>query len=142
MTMQTHEDFRRDETARTGSDRTFGLLFFVVFLLIALWPLLKGGTAHLLPLGFALVFLAAALLAPRWLAPLNRLWMKFGDLLHRIASPLILGIMFFGVITPVGLLLRLAGKDLLRTKFDRDAGSYWIRREPAGPEASSMKRQF
>lgn len=142
MTMQTHEDFRRDETAKTGSDRTFGLLFFVVFLLIALWPLLKVGTVHRAPLGLALAFLAVALAVPRWLAPLNRLWMKFGELLHRIVSPVILGIMFFGVITPVGVLLRLAGKDLLRTKFDREADSYWIPREPPGPESSSMKRQF
>lgn len=142
MTMQTHENFRRDEATRTGSNRTFGLLFFVVFLLIALWPLFKGRPVHGALLGVALAFLGTALVVPVWLAPLNRLWMKFGDLLHRIVSPVILGIMFFGVITPVGFLLRLAGKDLLRTRFDREAGSYWIRREPAGPEPSSMKRQF
>ncbi|OZA25390.1 MAG: hypothetical protein B7X93_10905 [Hydrogenophilales bacterium 17-61-9] len=140
--MQTHENLRRDETLKTSSDRFFGLLFFFVFLLIALWPLLKGKPVYLVPLGIALAFLAISLIVPRWLAPLNRLWMKFGELLHRIVSPVILGIMFFGVITPVGLLMRLAGKDLLRTKFDRDAPSYWIRREPPGPEKSSLKRQF
>ncbi|MEW6589802.1 MAG: SxtJ family membrane protein [Pseudomonadota bacterium] len=140
--MQTHEALHRDETVKTSSDRFFGLLFFVVFLLIALWPLLKGKPVYPIPLGIALAFLAAALVVPKWLAPLNRLWMKFGELLHRIVSPVILGIMFFGVITPVGWLMRLAGKDLLRTKFDRDADSYWIRREPPGPESSSMKRQF
>lgn len=140
--MQTHEDLRRDDTVKTGSDRFFGLLFFAVFLIIALWPLLKGRPVYPVPLGIALAFLAVALIVPRWLAPLNRLWMKFGELLHRIVSPVILGIMFFGVITPVALLLRLAGKDLLRTKFDRDATSYWIPREPPGPEKSSLKRQF
>ena len=140
--MQTHEDLRRDETVETSSDRFFGLLFFAVFLIIALWPLLKGRPVYPVPLGIALTFLAVALIVPRWLAPLNRLWMKFGELLHRIVSPVILGIMFFGVITPVALLLRLAGKDLLRTKFDRDATSYWIPREPPGPEKSSLKRQF
>lgn len=140
--MQIHEALRRDDVPKTSSDRFFGLLFFVVFLLIALLPLLKDKPVHSLPLGIALAFLAVALVVPRWLAPLNRLWMKFGELLHCIVSPVILGIMFFGVITPVGFLLRLAGKDLLRTKFDRDADSYWIRREPPGPESSSMKRQF
>ena len=140
--MQTHEDLRRDDTVETSSDRFFGLLFFAVFLIIALWPLLKGRPVYPVPLGIALTFLAVALIVPRWLAPLNRLWMKFGELLHRIDSPVILGIMFFGVITPVALLLRLAGKDLLRTKFDRDATSYWIPREPPGPEKSSLKRQF
>lgn len=140
--MQTHEVLHRDETLKASSDRFFGLLFFVVFLLIALWPLLKGKPVYPVPLGLALAFLAVALIVPRWLAPLNRLWMKFGELLHRIVSPVILGIMFFGVITPVGFLLRLAGKDLLRTKFDRDATSYWIPREPPGPEKSSLKRQF
>jgi len=140
--MQTHEDLRRDDTVETSSDRFFGLLFFAVFLIIALWPLLKGRPVYPVPLGIALTFLAVALIVPRWLAPLNRLWMKFGELLHRIVSPVILGIMFFGVITPVALLLRLAGKDLLRTKFDRDATSYWIPREPPGPEKSSLKRQF
>lgn len=140
--MQIHEDLSRDDTPKTSSDRFFGLLFFVVFLLLALWPLLKGKPVYLLPLGIALAFLAVALIVPKWLAPLNRLWMKFGELLHRIVSPVILGIMFFGVITPVGWLMRLAGKDLLRTKFDRDATSYWIPREPPGPEKSSLKRQF
>jgi hypothetical protein len=140
--MQTHEDLHREETLKTSSDRFFGLLFFAVFLLIALLPLLKGKPPHLVLLGIALAFLAVALIVPKWLAPLNRLWMKFGELLHRIVSPVILGIMFFGVITPVGFLLRLAGKDQLRMKFDRDADSYWIRREPPGPESSSMKRQF
>lgn len=140
--MQTHEDLRRDETVETSSDRFFGLLFFAVFLIIALWPLLKGRPVYPVPLGIALTFLAVALIVPRWLAPLNRLWMKFGELLHRIVSPVILGIMFFGVITPVALLLRLAGKDLLRTKFDRDAPSYWIPRKPPGPDKSSLKRQF
>ena len=83
-----------------------------------------------------------SLIVPRWLAPLNRLWLKFGELLHRITSPIILGIMFFGVITPVGWLMRRTGKDLLRMKFDREAPSYWIKREPPGPDKTSLKRQF
>lgn len=140
--MQTHEDLSRSQTIKTSSDRFFGLTFFVVCLIIALWPLLWRGSIQPIALGIALAFLAVSLIAPAWLAPLNRLWLKFGELLHRITSPIILGVMFFGVITPVGWLMRLAGKDLLRMKFDRGAPSYWIRREPPGPDKTSLKRQF
>lgn len=140
--MQTHEDLSRAQTVKKSSDRFFGLTFFVVFLILALAPLLWLGTIKPIALGIALAFLAVSLVVPAWLAPLNRLWLKFGELLHRITSPVILGIMFFGVITPVGWLMRLAGKDLLRMKFDRDAPSYWIRREPPGPDKTSLKRQF
>ena len=140
--MQTHEDLSRSQTVKTSSDRFFGLTFFAVFLIIALWPLLSRGSIQPIALGIALAFLAVSLIAPAWLAPLNRLWLKFGELLHRITSPIILGIMFFGVITPVGWLMRLAGKDLLRMKFDRDAPSYWVRRVPPGPDKTSLKRQF
>lgn len=140
--MQTHEDLSRAQTVKASSDRFFGLTFFAVFLIIALWPLLAQGAVRPVALGIALAFLAVSLVVPAWLAPLNRLWLKFGELLHRITSPIILGVMFFGVITPVGWLMRLAGKDLLRMKFDRDAPSYWIRREPPGPDKTSLKRQF
>lgn len=140
--MQTHEDLSRAQTVKASSDRFFGMTFFAVFLIIALWPLLAQGAVRPVALGIALAFLAVSLAAPAWLAPLNRLWLKFGELLHRITSPIILGVMFFGVITPVGWLMRLAGKDLLRMKFDRDAPSYWIRREPPGPDKTSLKRQF
>ena len=141
--MNTHEDLsRQDAHRKQSSDRFFGLTFFVVFLIIALWPLLGQKPVQPLALGLALAFLAVSLAAPAVLAPLNRLWLKFGELLHRITSPIILGIMFFGVITPVGWLMRLAGKDLLRMKFDREAPSYWVRRDPPGPEKTSLKRQF
>jgi hypothetical protein len=140
--MQTHEDLSRTQTVKASSDRFFGLTFFAVFLILALWPLLAQGPVRPVAFGVALAFLAVSLATPSWLAPLNRLWLKFGELLHRITSPIILGIMFFGVITPVGWLMRLAGKDLLRLKFDRAADSYWIRREPPGPDKTSLKRQF
>ena len=141
--MNTHENLSRtDDNLKQSSDRFFGLTFFVVFLIIALWPLLGQNPVRPIALGIALAFLAVALVVPKWLAPLNRLWLKFGELLHRIVSPIILGVMFFGVITPVGLLMRLAGKDLLRMKRDPNCTSYWIRREPPGPEKTSLKRQF
>lgn len=140
--MQTHEDLSRTQTVKASSDRFFGLTFFVVFLIIALLPLLRQGSIRPGALGIALAFLVVSLVAPVWLAPLNRLWLKFGALLHSITSPVILGVMFFGVITPIGFLMRLAGKDLLHMKFDRDCTSYWVRREPPGPEKTSLKRQF
>ena len=141
--MSAHEDFsRQDENQKQTSDRFFGLTFFVVFLIIALLPLLSRGSVRPVALGLALAFLAVSLVAPAVLGPLNRLWLKFGALLHRITSPIILGVMFFGVITPIGFLMRLAGKDLLRMKFDPHSTSYWIRREPPGPEKTSPKRQF
>lgn len=141
--MSTHENLSRtDDNLKQSSDRFFGLTFFVVFLIIALWPLLGQNPVRPVALGIALAFLIVALVVPKWLAPLNRLWLKFGELLHRIVSPIILGVMFFGVITPFGLLMRLAGKDLLRMKRDPNCTSYWIRREPPGPEKTSLKRQF
>jgi hypothetical protein len=141
--MSAHEDLSRtDANPKQSSDRFFGITFFVVFLLIALWPLLSQNPVRPLALGIALAFLVMAMAVPTWLGPLNRLWLKFGELLHRLVSPIILGIMFFGVITPVGWLMRLAGKDFLSLKFNREASSYWVRREPPGPEKSSLKRQF
>lgn len=141
--MSAHEDLsRKDENQKQTSDRFFGLTFFAVFLIIALWPLLSRQPVRWAALGLALAFLVVSLVAPSVLGPLNRLWLKFGELLHRVTSPIILGVMFFLVITPIGFLMRLAGKDLLRMKIDRDCSSYWIRREPPGPEKSSLKRQF
>lgn len=141
--MSAHEDLsRKDENQKQSSDRFFGLTFFVVFLIIALWPLLHSGAVSLPFFGIALGFLGISLVAPALLGPLNRLWLKFGALLHSITSPIILGIMFYLVILPIGLIMRLLGKDFLRLKFDRASSSYWIRREPPGPEKTSLNRQF
>lgn len=140
--MSSHEDLDRHHEVKGSSNRFFGLTFFVVFLVIALWLLLKHGSVHLPTFGISIGFLAISLLFPALLGPLNRAWLKFGALLHSITSPIILGVMFYLVITPIGLLMRLAGKDLLRLKFDPDSPSYWIRREPPGPDKNSLHRQF
>ncbi len=140
--MSSHENLELQQEAKGSSDRFFGLTFFVFFLLIALWPLLGGKPVRALPMGISLAFLAVALAYPRALAPLNKLWLKFGTLLHAITSPIILGLMFYLVITPAGLLIRLLGKDLLRLKPDPDASTYWVPREPPGPEKNSLHRQF
>ena len=140
--MKTHEDLTRAQAVKQTSDRFFGLTFFVVLLAAALLPLLRHGPIRLPVLGLAFAFLLVSLVAPTLLAPLNRLWLKFGALLHSITSPIILGVMFYLIITPIGLIMRLTGKDLLRLKLDRNCPSYWIRREPPGPERNSLNRQF
>lgn len=141
--MSTHENLsRQPDGQQQTSDRFFGLTFCVVFALFGLWPLLGGRSPSPVFLGIGLVFLSLALAAPALLAPLNRLWLKFGALLHGITSPIILGVMFFLVIMPIGLVMRLFGKDFLRLRFDREVPSYWIRREPPGPEKTSLDKQF
>lgn len=137
-----HESFERREEVRGSSDRSFGIVFAVVFAVIGLLPLLFSGTVRLWSLAIGAVFLLLAFATPRALAPLNRLWLKFGLLLHRIVSPLVLGIMFYGVVTPTGLLMRALGKDPLRLRLDRASSSYWIERVPPGPAPESLKDQF
>ena len=125
-----------------GSDREFGLVFCGFFTLLAVLAWWRASL--LLPywLAASAVFACAALAAPRILHPLNVLWFRFGLLLHAVINPLVLGVMFYLVITPVGLLMRIFGARPLHLKFDRDAESYWIPRDPPGPDAGSMKNQF
>ena len=137
-----HESYERREDVKGSSDRSFGIVFAVVFAVIGLLPLAFGGGIRLWSLAVGGGFLAIALAAPWLLAPLNRLWLRFGLLLHRIVSPIVLGVMFFLVITPMGLLMRAMGKDLLRLKFDKQSASYWIGRIPPGPPPETLKDQF
>jgi hypothetical protein len=141
--LSTHERIAREETVSGSSDRSFGLVFagfFTILLLLKLWS--GWSTSGWVYLGLALGFAAVALTVPGILAPLNRLWMKFGLLLHRIISPLVMGMLFYTVVTPIGLLMRALGKDLLRLKHDPGAPSYWIERTPPGPAPETMKQQF
>ncbi|MBS0593678.1 MAG: hypothetical protein JSR84_09440 [Proteobacteria bacterium] len=137
-----HESYQRHEEVRGSSDRAFGFVFAGVFAIIGLLPLILGGRLRLWAVGLAIAFAAVALVMPQLLAPANRLWTRFGLLLHRVVSPLALGIMFFVAITPTGLLMRLFGKDPLRLRFERDRPSYWIDRVPPGPAPQSLKDQF
>ncbi len=123
MTDGLHEDLRRQNEVKRGSDRGFGITFAVVFLLIGLLPLRHG-------------------LPPRWWALLNRLWARFGDLLHKITTPLVMGLLFFGALAPFAVVLRLVGKDPLRLKRDPNATSYWIERRPPGPAPDSLNQAF
>jgi hypothetical protein len=138
----THEVFSRDETIVAGSDRVFGLVMAGAFgLLTALngWHL---GQIWPWTGGIAALFLAAALVRPALLNPLNRLWLKFGLLLHSVVNPVIMGLLFYGTVLPTGLVMRALGKDLLRLKRQPDAESYWIVRAPPGPAPETMKDQF
>lgn len=138
-----HEHIRHHIAPVAGSsDRSFGVVFSVFFLIVGLLPLLNGKGAHLWALVASGVFMSAALLAPATLAPFNRIWIRFGLLLHRIAGPVALGILFICAVTPTALLMRLFGKDPLRLRFDKNATSYWIMRNPPGPTAESLKNQF
>ena len=132
----------RDQEVEGSSDRSFGLVFAVVFLLIACWPLLDKEPPRWWAVGMSAVFLAAALLRPGMLGGLNRQWIKLGILLGKLVSPIALGILFYGVFTPIGLVMRLIGSDPLHLKRDASALSYWRRREPPGPPPDSMTNQF
>jgi hypothetical protein len=137
-----HEKYDRREDVQGSSDRSFGLVFAAVFAAIGLLPLVFGGDIRIWALVAGAIFLIVALAYPAALGPLNRLWLKFGLLLHRIVSPIVLGIMFFLVITPIGFILRARGKDPLRLKPNRQSRSYWIERVPPGPTPESIKDQF
>ena len=137
-----HEDLRRQGDVKRGSDRSFGLTFAVVFAIIALLPLRHHLPVRWWAVGIAAAFAIAALVAPHLLAPLNKLWAKVGDLLHKITTPIIMGLLFFGALTPVAVLMRLRGKDSLRLKRDTKSASYWIERNPPGPPPDSLNQAF
>ncbi|HEX7967024.1 MAG TPA: SxtJ family membrane protein [Stellaceae bacterium] len=131
----------REEVCRS-SDRSFGFVFCAVSLVVALLPLVRGGEPRLWALAAAAAFFAVALIRPALLAPLNRLWFHFGLLFGRVTNPLIMGLVFFLVITPMAVIMRLRGKDPLRLRLDHEAKSYWIERTPPGPAPASMTNQF
>ena len=137
-----HEDFSTRDEARTSSDRTFGFVFTVVFTVIGLWPAVAGNAIRWWAIAIAALFLVASLVKPSLLSPLNRLWTRFGLLLNKITSPFLLGLIFFLVVTPIGLTMRLLGKRPLELKFDPNARSYWIKRDPPGPAPETLKNQF
>jgi hypothetical protein len=140
--MAAHESFTRTAPVRSSSDRSFGYVFAAVFTAVALWPFVHGNAVRWWSLAIAAAFLVAALAAPALLAPLNRVWTKFGLLLHKVTNPVIMGVVFYGAVTPTALIMRALGKDPLRRKIDRAAVSYWIQREPPGPAPESIKLPF
>ena len=124
---------------KISSNRSFGLLFFVVFLIVSLWPLTHEGSIRIWSVIISAVFLILGLINSRLLTPLNVLWFKLGMILGAIISPIVMGIIFFLVVTPIGLILRIMGKDLLNKKYDKEKETYWIKRNAS---IGTMKRQF
>ncbi|MCB9990629.1 MAG: hypothetical protein H6867_04505 [Rhodospirillales bacterium] len=139
--IRTHDTINRQHDVTMGSEKSFGIVFAVVFGLIGLFPLLHGGDVRLWSMTVAAVFLAAAYAKPDVLAPLNKLWFKLGLLLHKIVSPIIMGAVFLLGVVPTGLIRRAMGKDSMRLKKP-EGDTYWIKRDPPGPDAESYKRQF
>lgn len=138
----THEAFERDEEIVAGSDRSFGLVMAGAFAAVTALNAWHAGRIWPWTAGLAAAFLIAVLLKPAVLNPLNRIWLKFGLLLHRIVNPVIMALLFYGTVLPTGLVLRAMGRDLLRLKREPDADSYWIARAPPGPSPETMKDQF
>jgi len=124
---------------KLGTNKSFGLVFFVVFLIISLWPLTYDSNARIFPGIISLIFLFLGLINSKLLTPLNKVWMKFGLFLGAIISPIAMGVVFFFVVTPIGFIMRVSGKDLLNMKHDNKKKSYWIKRNKS---IDTMKRQF
>ena len=124
------------------SERSLGILFALVFLGVALLPWLNGEPPRIIPMVAGLSFLVVSLVRPSLLKPLNVLWFKIGMLLGLVVSPIVMAIVFFVVVTPTGLMLRLMGKDALRLRRDRSIDSYWIIRNHETHPIESMKNQY
>jgi hypothetical protein len=137
-----HESYERHEEIKGSSNRTLGLVFATVFAIIGIVPWFTQGSPHWWAVIVAGAFAAVALVFPSLLAPLNKFWTWLGLVLHKIVSPLVLGIMFFVVITPMGVVMRLLGKDPLRLQFDKSILSYWLDRTPPGPKPDTLPHQF
>ena len=137
-----HENYSRNETVIGGSDRSFGIVMTAAFAVISLLNWWREGHSWRWTIGIAAVFLAATLVHPAALKPLNRLWLKFGMLLHKVVNPIVMALVFFGTVLPTGLVMRTLGKDPLRLKRQPNVDSYWIERCPPGPTPESMKDQF
>jgi hypothetical protein len=136
------EGHRSADETKPGSERNFGLVMAAAATLFGCLPLLRGAQPHWTLLGVAAAFAGLSLSAPRVLFPLNYAWFRLGLLLHRVMSPAVIGAVFFLCVTPIGLLLRMFGKDVLSLRRRADLPSYWIVRDPPGPEAGTMTNQF
>jgi Saxitoxin biosynthesis operon protein SxtJ len=145
-----HEAPERAHDVKMGSDRGFGTVFTVVFVLLGVWPAIRLGwrpsfdptLVRWWALAVAVCFLAVTLVSPATLRPLNRLWFQFGMLLSKVMTPIVMGLLFVLAIVPTAIVMRLFGHDLMRLKLDRQARSYWIVREPPGPGPDTMRNQY
>ena len=123
---------------KNENNKSFGILFFIVFFLIAIWPIIDSGSIRIWSIVLSLVFLILGILNSKILSPLKSLWIKLGEVLGKIIAPIVMGFIYFLIITPIGILMRLIGKDLLGIKYSKN-NTYWIKREK---NINTMKRQF
>ena len=126
------------EIKNTVTNRNFGLTFFIVFLIVSIWPLLYNEQIRIWSLIVGFIFLILGLINSKILTPLNKIWFKFGIILGKLVSPVVMGIVFFFVVTPISIIMKIFGKDLLNLKYNNQK-SYWL--EKSGPK-SKMKNQF
>ena len=122
-----------------SSNRSFGLLFFIVFMVVGLWPTIKGEEANIYLILISLFFLIFGLINSKILSPFNKAWIKFGEILGLIIAPIIMALVYFIILTPISLIVRILGKDLLGLKFFEKQDTYWVKRKKI---LGSMKRQF
>jgi hypothetical protein len=122
-----------------SSNRSFGLLFFIVFIVVGLWPVIKGETANIYLILISLFFLIFGLINSKILSPFNKAWIKFGEILGLIIAPIIMALVYFLVLTPISIIVRIFGKDLLGLKFNKKQDTYWIDRKK---KLGTMKKQF
>lgn len=140
--LDSHERFDHEVPIMGSSDRAFGLVIGAALAVIGLWPLVTSNRPRGSALALGAVFVLIALARPHLLATLNGAWTRLGVAMHSIISPIVLGLVFYTTLTPIGLLLRMLGKDVIRLKFDRHLSTYWIPRVPPGPPPNTMRRQF
>ena len=124
---------------KKSSNRSFGILFFLVFLGFGLWPLTNEMSPNIYLIIISVIFLILGLLNSKLLSPLNNLWIKFGEILGKIIAPIVMAVIYFLILTPISLLLRLFGKDLIEMKFNNNVKSYWIKRKK---HLGTMDKQF
>ena len=124
---------------KISSNRNFGLVFFIVFLIVSIWPLTYDEPVRIWFAIISSIFLILGLMNSKLLTPLNKLWFKFGMILGAIVSPVVMGVVFFLVVTPIGLIMKIMGKDILNKKYDKKKKTYWISRYK---NMGSMKKQF
>jgi hypothetical protein len=137
-----HERLAADDAAPLPSDRATGLVFAAAATVVGAGPLIRGGSPRLWALAVAAVFLTTAVARPRWLRPVNRLWMTFARIMQAVVTFALMAVIFYGVVTPLAWALRLFGHDPLRLRFEPRATSYWLERRPPGPAPETMTRQF
>ena len=128
----------KNQKIKIGSNKSFGIVFSIVFLVIAFWPMLNGNEINYWSLAISIVFLILGLINSKILTPLNKIWFKFGILLGNVVGPIVMGIIFFLIVTPTSIIMKILGKDVLNLKKNNN-NSYWIEKNN---QKSKMKNQY